>query len=156
MIPSPDWFIGASGLDLCSDGHWLESKQFDLDPMDAGSDRGLTFTSPNWAELKPKPISKITCKFPNHSASSFYYPELETLPPVAVLKLTKVSLPWNDTSDFDIKNMPTSYEVYLILFCENLCAVRRLFNVIHLFQLWCAIHLANFIAIMMWGYCSNE
>lgn len=42
--PSPDWFLGVSGLDLCTTNcHWLEKKELDLYPWDAGTDLGRTY-----------------------------------------------------------------------------------------------------------------
>ncbi|CAL1542034.1 unnamed protein product [Lymnaea stagnalis] len=87
IIPSPDWFIGVSGLDLCANGRWKDHVEVDLHPMDSGTDRGLTFTSPNWATEPYEPISSITSSFPNHPASSFNYPEYEELPRIAYVEL---------------------------------------------------------------------
>ena len=90
MIPSPDWFIGVNSLDLCKDGQWADKMTIDLDPYDAGTDRGFTFTAPNWPEVPYKNIHKITSKFPNHDANSLYYPKLDKLPTLATLTVTKV------------------------------------------------------------------
>src|SRR6218665_1842822 len=99
MIPSPDWFIGVDSVDLCTgDGKWKSGLTFDLHPIDAGTDRGFTFTSPNWPEKPPKPITTITSRLPDHPASSFYYPELDHLPPIAKVQLTKVAFDWTDTA----------------------------------------------------------
>jgi spondin-2 len=99
MIPSPDWFIGVDSVDLCTDaGQWESDLTLDLHPMDAGTDRGLTFTSPNWPERPQKPITTITSKSPDHPAGSFYYPEMESLPPIAKVQLTKVEFDWMDTA----------------------------------------------------------
>ena len=45
IAPSPDWFIGVSGVDLFDGGTWVSSKTVDLYPYDAGTDSGETFTS---------------------------------------------------------------------------------------------------------------
>jgi len=58
--------------------------------MDAGTDTGFTFTSPNWPSDPPQPISIITAQNPDHPASSFYYPEIKHLPVIATLQFTKV------------------------------------------------------------------
>lgn len=79
IIPSPDWFIGVNGLDLCAHGRWKNSLRVDLRPFDAGTDQGLTFTAPNWPNTPPVSISAITSSFPDHPASSFLYPEYEVL-----------------------------------------------------------------------------
>ena len=62
-----------------------------LFPMDAGTDQGLAFTSPNWESLPREPVYQITSRRPKHPAGSFHYPELESLPPLANLKLYRVS-----------------------------------------------------------------
>jgi len=52
---------------------------------------GLTFTSPNWKTEPQDVVKKITSRDPNHPASSFYYREFETLPPIASFQFLKVS-----------------------------------------------------------------
>lgn len=38
--PSPDWFVGISGLELClANCSWIENQIIDLFPWDAGTDR---------------------------------------------------------------------------------------------------------------------
>ncbi|KAH9499217.1 Spondin-2 [Bulinus truncatus] len=91
IVPSPDWFVGVSSVDLCANGRWKNRVHMDIQPMDSGTDRGLTFTSPNWPNEHPEPISTITSSFPDHPASSFYYPELEELPRIAYVDLEIVS-----------------------------------------------------------------
>lgn len=45
IIPSPDWFVGVADYELCtSDGSWLESAIYNLYPLDAGTDGGITYT----------------------------------------------------------------------------------------------------------------
>lgn len=59
LAPSPDWFIGVSGLNLMENGVWLESKTIELYVYDAGTDDGLNYTSAD-ANSNPKQfISKI-------------------------------------------------------------------------------------------------
>lgn len=42
--PSPDWFVGVSGYDLCtSNCTWMEEADFDLFPYDAGTDNGISY-----------------------------------------------------------------------------------------------------------------
>lgn len=43
--PSPDWFVGVSGLELCLPNcTWIENKVMELYPWDAGTDSGATYT----------------------------------------------------------------------------------------------------------------
>lgn len=42
--PSPDWIVGVSGLELClSNRSWIEHKELNLYPYDAGTDDGITY-----------------------------------------------------------------------------------------------------------------
>jgi len=55
---------------------------------------GLTFTSPNWP-TDPRGVAKrLTPRQPDHPASSFYYPDRETLPPFASFEFLKVLSPF--------------------------------------------------------------
>ncbi|XP_021707923.1 spondin-2 [Aedes aegypti] len=90
IIPSPDWFIGLDSYDLCSDGQWVDDITLDLHPVDAGTSNGLTFTSPKWPTNPPGVIEKITARYPNHFASSFFYPEIKHLPAIAKVTFTKL------------------------------------------------------------------
>merc|ERR1711892_85569 len=90
IVPSPDWFIGLASLELCQDGDWLDYARLDASPMDAGTDNGLTFTSPNWATDPRGEVVSITNTEPAHPAASFNYPHLHTLPSIATYSLQKV------------------------------------------------------------------
>lgn len=60
IAPSPDWFVGVSGLRLFQDGRWLGEVVVTLDPYDAGTDGGVNFTSSDIDTVPPEPISLIT------------------------------------------------------------------------------------------------
>merc|ERR1711892_1197844 len=90
IVPSPDWFIGLASLELCQDGDWLDYARLDASPMDAGTDNGLTFTSPNWATDPRGEVVSITNTEPAHPAASFNYPHLHTLPSIATYSLQKL------------------------------------------------------------------
>ena len=50
IAPSPDWFVGVSGLTLLdAGGDWVESLQVDLYPWDAGTEDGSGFSTANSA-----------------------------------------------------------------------------------------------------------
>ena len=50
IAPSPDWFVGVSGLTLLdAGGDWVESLQVDLYPWDAGTEDGSGFSTSNSA-----------------------------------------------------------------------------------------------------------
>lgn len=65
LAPSPDWFVGVAGLDLRDgNGNWRNTIVVDLDPYDAGTDSGTTFTSANADTQPPDPITNIGNSFP--------------------------------------------------------------------------------------------
>ena len=47
IAPSPDWFVGITGMSLYGDEGWIEERVVDLYPYDAGTDSGTSYTSPN-------------------------------------------------------------------------------------------------------------
>ncbi len=60
IAPSPDWFVGVSGVPLFENGQWVNQVVFSLQPMDAGTDSGVTYTSPNFDTQPREPIEEIT------------------------------------------------------------------------------------------------
>ena len=59
IAPSPDWFVGVSGMPLMEDGCWKERIEADLVGYDSGTDSGATFTARN-ADVTPhEPIGLI-------------------------------------------------------------------------------------------------
>ncbi|NNL97196.1 MAG: hypothetical protein HKO63_03230 [Acidimicrobiia bacterium] len=59
LAPSPDWFVGVSGLDLFDDGAWIEEATVTLWPYDAGTDSGSSYTSGNQDTNPALPITRI-------------------------------------------------------------------------------------------------
>ncbi|XP_071948831.1 spondin-2-like [Antedon mediterranea] len=90
IIPSPDWFVGVDGISLHDGLKWVKAASFELYPIDAGTDKGLTFTSPNFAESPAKSISRIYWNRPSHPAASFQYPG-GGLPSLGRLTFTQIS-----------------------------------------------------------------
>lgn len=91
LVPSPDWFVGLSSFDLCERRKWKSYIKVDLYPMDAGTDRGLTFTSPDWESEPRETIYRLSPNKPPHSASAFYYKNMTSLPPIARVYLIKTA-----------------------------------------------------------------
>lgn len=60
VAPSPDWFVGVSGLALFENGQWVEERRVSLDPYDAGTDSGITYGSPDLPTVPRAPIARIT------------------------------------------------------------------------------------------------
>lgn len=64
LAPSPDWFVGVTGVPLLVDGQWVNELVFDLEPWDAGTDAGVTYTSPNEDITPHIPIANMAVEFP--------------------------------------------------------------------------------------------
>jgi len=95
IVPSPDWFIGLDSLNLCQEGRFIQSFNTEAFPLDAGTDNGFTFTSPNWETEPRAEVFQISNSFPAHPAGSFNYPSLPRLPILAqysVIKLREYEL----------------------------------------------------------------
>jgi hypothetical protein len=60
IAPSPDWFVGVTGLDLRDGNGWADEVVVDLFPFDAGTDSGPAYTSPDQDTLPHEPIAPIT------------------------------------------------------------------------------------------------
>ena len=63
VAPSPDWFVGISGVSLRSGGAWIDDLVLDLDPYDAGTDSGTDFNSSNQDTDPPDPIALLGAPF---------------------------------------------------------------------------------------------
>lgn len=60
IAPSPDWFVGVSGLSLLDgQGRWLTSRNVDLFPYDAGTEEGEDFSLDNPATVPRGTITRI-------------------------------------------------------------------------------------------------
>ncbi|XP_044012100.1 spondin-2-like [Aphidius gifuensis] len=88
--PSPDWFIGIDSFSLCVKGRWIDTVTLELDPLDGGIDNGLTFKSKSGTTNLKNFVYRITSRYPAHHTSSFYYPNLPRLPPIATLTFQKL------------------------------------------------------------------
>ena len=61
LAPSPDWFVGVSGLSLLAeDGTWKDREEVPLRLYDAGTDDGTTFRATNANSDPAQPISRLT------------------------------------------------------------------------------------------------
>jgi len=106
IVPSPDWFIGLDSVSLCKDGLFIPAFNTEAFPMDAGTDNGFTFTSPNWETEPRAEVFQISNSFPAHPAGSFHYPSLPRLPVLAkysVVKLREYALERDFTSESENK-----------------------------------------------------
>lgn len=90
MIPSPDWIVGVSRMELCVfNCSWKQSRTINLYPRDVGIDDGLQYTESKPA-AEEQPITEITSLEPVDSP--FYDISGEKIKPVAKLhfKLIKI------------------------------------------------------------------
>ena len=56
VAPSPDWFVGVSGLSLLENGAWVDEKRAVLHAYDAGTDDGEIYTAPDRPAAPRRPI----------------------------------------------------------------------------------------------------
>ena len=77
VAPSPDWFVGVSGLPLLDDdqGRWLRSHEVNLYPWDAGTEDGTEFFLTNLATNPRGVITSIrgTGKFSTEPIASLSF-----------------------------------------------------------------------------------
>lgn len=59
IAPSPDWFVGVSGLALLVNGRWIDEIVIPLAPFDSGTDSGASYTSPDIDTVPQIPIAEI-------------------------------------------------------------------------------------------------
>ncbi len=65
IAPSPDWFVGVSGLSLMDElGQWVDELEVILYPYDSGTDDGTSYTSVNADSSPPQPIRNIRGEAP--------------------------------------------------------------------------------------------
>ncbi len=60
IAPSPDWFVGVSGVSLFESGEWMPELTIELHAYDAGTDSGASYTSPNADTQPPELIHLLT------------------------------------------------------------------------------------------------
>ena len=82
VAPSPDWFVGISGLSLREGDNWLAAKTVNLYPYDAGTENGTQFSLSNPSTSPQGVITSIrgTGKFTNEPIATVSF-TLLTPPP---------------------------------------------------------------------------
>ncbi len=60
VAPSPDWFVGVSGLALFENGAWRDSVSVEVFAYDAGTDSGASYASPDQETRPRQPIARLT------------------------------------------------------------------------------------------------
>ncbi|CAL8134698.1 unnamed protein product [Orchesella dallaii] len=88
IAPSPDWFVGVSGLNLCTKNcTWLTNKVLPLYPWDAGTDNGITYLSPKETTIPRDRIHGITWQ--EDDRSPFFDSSGNMVKPFARLRISK-------------------------------------------------------------------
>ena len=85
IAPSPDWFVGVSGLSLLdAQGDWLASHTVDLFPYDAGTEEGTEFSLSNAATSPQGTITSIkgTGKFSNEPIATLTFTRQSVAPEI--------------------------------------------------------------------------
>jgi hypothetical protein len=62
VAPSPDWFVGVSGVALFENGAWIDELGIPLYAWDAGTDLGVDFLSPDADQVPQGPI-ELSARF---------------------------------------------------------------------------------------------
>jgi hypothetical protein len=60
VAPSPDWFVGVSGLSLLEGGDWVAERTVELFPWDAGTDSGVSYRSADRLTAPPIGIHRLS------------------------------------------------------------------------------------------------
>lgn len=80
-------------MELCTPhGQWIEYKEINLYPYDAGSDSGPTYTSPDQPTYPAEAIRRIKPNNPNDPRSPFYDSENKEMKPLGKLYITRQRL----------------------------------------------------------------
>ena len=81
IAPSPDWFVGVSGVPLFEGGDWVASKEITLFPYDAGTDDGIDYGSDDAPSTPRENIRRISDEDPFSEE------------PIGMLTLTRINIP---------------------------------------------------------------
>ena len=99
VAPSPDWFVGVSGLSLrnTADDGWQESLTVDLFPYDAGTEEGTEFSLTNDATSPQGTIASIkgTGKFSNEPIATLVF---DLLAAPVITTTSPILVPENETA----------------------------------------------------------
>lgn len=80
-------------MELCTPhGQWIEHKEINLYPYDAGTDSGPTYTSPDQPTYPAEAIRRLKPNNPNDPRSPFYDHENKEMKPLAKLYITRQRL----------------------------------------------------------------
>ena len=99
VAPSPDWFVGVSGLSLrnTADDGWQPTHSVDLFPYDAGTEEGTEFSLTNDATSPQGTIASIkgTGKFSNEPIATLVF---DLLAAPVITTTSPILVPENETA----------------------------------------------------------
>ena len=89
LQPSPDWFVGVSGLNLLDEnGNFISEQEIALEIYDAGTDLGMSFEGGN-IDANPREPITLLGQNPNFFPSFFVGFE-EEIPGIANLRIRRI------------------------------------------------------------------
>jgi hypothetical protein len=62
IAPSPDWFTGASDVNLANDGAWITRRTVTLYAYDSGGDDGTTYNAKDKDTNPKKPTARAATR----------------------------------------------------------------------------------------------
>ena len=80
IAPSPDWFTGASNVNLMEGGQWAASRTLELYAWDSGGDDGATYKAADKDNDPKKPTMQAMSRHFSANGSAI---------PVAMVTITK-------------------------------------------------------------------
>ena len=98
--PSPDWFVGVSGLSLREGDEWATRKEIELYPYDAGTEDGTEFSSSGNSDTIPQGVItsiRNTGKFSDEPLAKLVFERWEP-----VLSVADAGAEEGDTVDFTV------------------------------------------------------
>ncbi|XP_041986401.1 spondin-1-like isoform X2 [Aricia agestis] len=92
IYPSPDWFLGVNRFELCQeDDTWLQNRELDLYPWDAGTDSGVSYESVNIATFPQDAIARVQLSSYDKN-SPFYEMDAKDLHPFGKLHIKLIRI----------------------------------------------------------------
>lgn len=98
VFPSPDWFVGVSGVELClKNGSWAAEKKIKLYLYDAGTASGVDYKSKPEHTIPPEKISLITAEMSRiHGEDSPFFNSVQSgegrIKPFAEIMIRRVKV----------------------------------------------------------------
>lgn len=120
VAPSPDWFVGVSGLDLRAGSTWLPEVTVVLWPYDAGTDSGVSYDAPDQPTNPHEPIALIVDGplgngVPLGTFTFSLDEEVSDVPEAALFSLSNAPNPFNPATSI-VFDLPRAGRIRLEVF----------------------------------------